>query len=140
MIQDTDNKVIEDTLNDCPVIASDFLRLGFSYHYSHDNNPEENGWMYTDADGNRIVLSQGESRLDGFDCCWKGDVYFPQYTDMPRLRIPDPEKRSCRVIIYTVGQLKMFVEIAERAAQLRMGIKKESDIIKGFITTNLWKG
>lgn len=138
MILNNDKTIIKETVEVAPITNKMLFDLGFTYYQSSYDHTT--GWKYRDKDGADTLLVEKESRLEGYPRRFEEEIYFPQYTDTPRLRIPDPHQRSVKAVVYNEGQLKLFVELVEQAAELRMDIKRRSDNLKEIIQDKLWKG
>lgn len=139
MIIDCDNKVTEQVLDQCPLIAKNFLKYGFTFYQSSYDKPHS-GWIYRDKNGCDNLLTPEKSDLEQYEYCYKGKIYFPQYLDTPQLMIPNPNHHCIEVKVYNESQLKLFVELIEQAAELRTDIKRQSDEIKKTIHDKFWKG
>lgn len=139
MILNNDRSVIKETVEVAPVTEKMLLKLGFKY-YQSSYDKGQSGWVYRDKDEGDNLLTVRESKLSEYSFRLTGVIYFPQYTDTPRLMTPHPERQKIEVIIYNEGQLKLFIELVEQAAELRMDIKKRSDELKRIIQEKLWKG
>lgn len=139
MILNNDKLVIKETIEKAPVTEKMLLEFGFK-HYQSIYDKKRSEWIYRDKYGGDNLLIVRESKLSEYSFRLMGEIYFPQYLDTPRLMAPHPEHQKIEVIIYNEGQLKLFIDLVEQAAELRMDIKRRSDALKDIIQTKLWKG